>query len=57
MKTAIRRTIAPAEGQRLLKSLMANVSEAVLIIEPHAGGIVEVNQQAARELGYSIDES
>ena len=56
MKTAIRRTIAPAEGQSLLKSLMANVSEAILIIEPHAGGIVEVNQQAARALGYSIDE-
>jgi transcriptional regulator with PAS, ATPase and Fis domain len=55
MKTVTSRAITP-EGRSLLKSLMAIISEAVLIIEPRAGCILEANHQAAKMLGYSIAE-
>ena len=35
---------------------MENVSEAVFILEPHTGRVLEVNQQAATVLGYTTAE-
>jgi PAS domain S-box-containing protein len=56
MKTVTRRIIASGENHSLFTALMKHVSEAVFIIEPSAGRVVEVNQQAADTLGYAIEE-
>jgi transcriptional regulator with GAF, ATPase, and Fis domain len=56
MKTLMRRIIASGENHTLFTALMKSVSEPVFVIEPSTWCLVEVNQQAANTLGYSIDE-
>lgn len=56
MKAVTRCIIAAGENHMLFKTLMENVSEAVFLIEPSARRLVDVNQQAADTLGYSINE-
>ncbi len=56
MKTAARRVIASGETPDIFKALMESVSEAVFVIESSTGRLLEANQQAASELGYSTAE-
>jgi PAS domain-containing protein len=56
MKTAAHRPIAPGELHDSFTALMESVSEAVFVIEPRTGRLLEVNQQAASALGYTRAE-
>ncbi|HKX28084.1 MAG TPA: sigma 54-interacting transcriptional regulator [Blastocatellia bacterium] len=42
--------------QEIYRILMESLVEAVFVIEPHDFNLLDVNQQAATLLGYSIDE-
>jgi len=56
MKIAAHRPIASGEPQDIFKALMENVSEAVFVIEPSTGRLLEANPQAASALGYTRAE-
>ena len=56
MKTTAHPAIPSGESCDLCTALMENVSEAVFILEPHTGRVLEVNQQAATVLGYTTAE-
>ena len=56
MKTAAHPAIASGETQNIFTALMESVSEAVFVIEPSTGRVLEANQQAASALGYSTAE-
>jgi Nif-specific regulatory protein len=56
MKPAAHPTVASGETQNIFTALMESVSEAVFVIEPSTGRLLEANQQAANALGYSIAE-
>jgi len=56
MKSAVPQAIASIGDHEIFTALMENVSEAVFIIEPHTLCILDVNQKALTQLGYSIEE-
>jgi transcriptional regulator with PAS, ATPase and Fis domain len=56
MKTAAHRSIASGEPHDLFKALMESVSEAVFVIEPSTGRLLEANPQAASALSYTRAE-
>ena len=56
MKTAVHAATASGETHNIFKALMENVNEAVFVIEPGTGRLLEANPQAAIALGYSIAE-
>jgi PAS domain S-box-containing protein len=56
MKTAAHPAIASGETRNIFTALMESVSEAVFVIEPSTGRLLEANQQAAAALGYSPAE-
>ncbi len=56
MKTAAHRAITSGERHDIFKALMESVSEAVFVIEPGAGRLLEANNGAASALGYSAAE-
>lgn len=56
MKPAAHPAVASGETQNIFTALMENVSEAVFVIEPSTGRLLEANRQAASALGYSTAE-
>jgi len=56
MKTAAHRPIASGEPHDIFTALMESVSEAVFVIEPSTGRLLEANPQAAGALGYTPAE-
>jgi len=56
MKTAAHCPIASGEPHDIFTALMESVSEAVFVIEPSTGLLLEANQQAASALGYTRAE-
>jgi transcriptional regulator with PAS, ATPase and Fis domain len=56
MKTAVHAATASGETHNIFKALMENVNEAVFVIEPGTGRLLEANPQAVIALGYSIAE-
>ena len=56
MKTAAHRPIAAREPHDIFTALMESVSEAVFVIEPNTGRLLEANPQAASALGYTRAE-
>ena len=56
MKTAAHRPIASGELHDVFKALIESVSEAVFVIEPSTGRLLEANPQAASVLGYAPAE-
>ena len=56
MKTAAHRAIASGKPHDIFKALMESVSEAVFVIEPSTGRLLEANPQAASVLGYLAAE-
>src|SRR2546430_10146555 len=56
MKTAAHRPIASGEPHDIFTALMESVSEAVFILEPSTGRLLEANPQAASALGYTRAE-
>ncbi len=56
MKAGARCIIAAGESYTLFKILMESVRESVFVIEPSTGRLVDANQQAAKTLGYALDE-
>jgi transcriptional regulator with PAS, ATPase and Fis domain len=56
MKPAAHPAIASGEMHNIFKALMENVNEAVFVIEPVTGRLLEANQQASIALDYSIAE-
>ena len=53
MNTAAHRPIASGELHDVFNALMESVSEAVFVIEPSTGRLLEANPQAASVLGYT----
>jgi two-component system response regulator AtoC len=56
MKIAAHRPIASGEPHDIFTALMESVSEAVFVIEPSTGRLLEANPQAASVLGYTRAE-
>ena len=56
MKTTAHPAISSGALPDLCTALMENVSEAVFVIEPRTGCVLEANHQAANVLGYSMAE-
>jgi transcriptional regulator with PAS, ATPase and Fis domain len=56
MQTTAHPAIHAGALSDLYTALMENISEAVLVIEPRTGQILEANHQAAHVLGYSMAE-
>jgi PAS domain S-box-containing protein len=56
MKTAAHRSIALGEPRDIFTALMESVSEAIFIIEPSTGRLLEANPQAASALRYTRAE-
>jgi transcriptional regulator with PAS, ATPase and Fis domain len=56
MQTTAHPAIPSGEPRDLCTALMENVSEAVFVIEPRTGHVLEANYQAANVLGYSTAE-
>ena len=56
MKTAAHRPIASGEPHDIFTALMESVSEAIFVIEPSTGRLLEANPQAASALGYTRAE-
>jgi PAS domain-containing protein len=56
MKTAAHRPIASGEPHDIFTALMESVSEAVFVIEPSTGRLLEANPPAASALGYTPAE-
>src|SRR5215510_12328467 len=56
MKTATHRSIALGEPRDIFTALMERVSEAIFVIEPRTGRLLEANPQAASALGYTRAE-
>jgi transcriptional regulator with PAS, ATPase and Fis domain len=56
MKTAAHRPIASGEPYDIFTALMASVSEAVFVVEPNTGRLLEANPQAASALDYTRAE-
>lgn len=56
MKTAAHPAIASGATQNIFTALMENVSEAVFVVDPTTGRLLDANQQAASALGYSPAE-
>jgi transcriptional regulator with GAF, ATPase, and Fis domain len=56
MKTTAHPALPSSALPNLCTALMENVSEAVFVIEPRTGHVLEANQQAANVLGYSTAE-
>lgn len=44
------------DEQKLLRSLMFQISDCVYVVDAHTGDILDVNQQSCKQLGYSRDE-
>jgi PAS domain S-box-containing protein len=56
MKTAAHPAVASGETQNIFTALMESMSEAVFVVEPSTGRVLEANRQAASALGYSTAE-
>src|SRR5437016_39159 len=56
MQTTAHPAIPSGEPCDLCTALMENVSEAVFVIEPRTGRVLEANHEAANVLGYSTAE-
>ena len=56
MQTTAHPAIPSGEPCDLYTALMENVSEAVFVIEPRTGRVLEANHEAANVLGYSTAE-
>ena len=56
MHTTAHPAIPSGEPRDLCTALMENVSEAVFVIEPRTGRVLEANHQAANVLGYAMAE-
>jgi PAS domain S-box-containing protein len=56
MKTAAHRPIASGEPHDIFTALTESVSEAIFVIEPSTGRLLEANPQAASALGYTRAE-
>jgi len=56
MQTTAHPAIPSGESCDLCTALMENVSEAVFVIEPRTGRVLEANHQAANVLGYATAE-
>jgi transcriptional regulator with PAS, ATPase and Fis domain len=56
MKPTASDAIASICDHEIFTALMENVSEAVFIIEPHTLRLLDMNQKAVTQLGYSIEE-
>ena len=56
MKTAAHPAVASGETQNIFTALMESMSEAVFVVEPSTGRVLEANPQAASALGYSTAE-
>src|SRR5215813_13481120 len=56
MKTATHRSIALGEPRDIFTALMERVNEAIFVIEPSTGRLLEANPQAASALGYTRAE-
>ena len=56
MQTTAHPAIPSGEPPDLCTALMENVREAVFVIEPGTGRVLEANHKAANVLGYSTAE-